>query len=61
MLQYDVLLEIFKYLDFKTIAQCATLCRTFYNISNESVVYNRVTFKVRLNRPYYIDVLIIYL
>ncbi|KAK9679758.1 F-box-like [Popillia japonica] len=48
-LPYDVLLEIFKYLDFKTIAQCATLCRTFYNISNESVVYNRVTFKYNMD------------
>ncbi|KAI4460199.1 leucine-rich repeat domain superfamily [Holotrichia oblita] len=48
-LPYDVLLEIFKYLDFKTIAQCATLCRTFNKISNESVVYNRVTFKYNMD------------
>ncbi|GJQ81663.1 hypothetical protein Trydic_g8541 [Trypoxylus dichotomus] len=48
-LPYDVLIHIFKYLDFKTIAQCATLCRIFNNISKESIIYTRVVFKYNMD------------
>lgn len=48
-LPQEVLLNIFKYLDSKSINNCAMLCSTLNNISKNSSLYKKVTLKYNMN------------
>ncbi|KAF2884332.1 hypothetical protein ILUMI_21851 [Ignelater luminosus] len=52
MLPHEILVNIFKYLDFKTISSCATLCKSFYKASNDSTLYSNVTLKYTMEKGY---------
>ncbi|EFA12376.2 F-box/LRR-repeat protein fbxl-1 [Tribolium castaneum] len=51
-LPYDILVNIFKHLDLKTIGVCATLCSTFNNVSKDSSLYQKVTLKYNMNKEF---------
>jgi hypothetical protein len=51
-LPYDILVNIFKHLDLKTIGICATLCSTLNNVSKDSSLYQKVTLKYNMNREF---------
>lgn len=42
---YPALVNVFKYLDFKTICLCATLCKRFYQASKDNSLYQNITLK----------------
>lgn len=44
--QHKVLLNIFQYLDFKTISTCAMLCKSFRKASSDGWLYKNVNLKV---------------
>jgi len=44
-LPHEILVHIFKFLDFRMISCCATMCKSFHRASNDSSLYTNVTLK----------------
>ncbi|XP_018321878.1 F-box/LRR-repeat protein 4-like [Agrilus planipennis] len=44
-LPHEVVLCIFKYLDFQSISKCALLCRSFWLASQDGILYQKVCLK----------------
>lgn len=45
----EILIQIFKYLDFKSLSHCALLCKQFYDVSNNRELYKIVHLKYNMD------------
>lgn len=51
-LPHNALVNIFKYLDFKTISNCSTMCNSFYKASNDILLYKNITLKYTMSKEH---------
>ncbi|XP_022905918.2 F-box/LRR-repeat protein 20-like [Onthophagus taurus] len=50
VLPHNILVNIFKYLDFKSVYSCSTICAALNKASNENVLYEKVKFKYNMDK-----------
>ncbi|KAB0798668.1 hypothetical protein PPYR_09661 [Photinus pyralis] len=49
-LPHLTLVNVLKYLDFKTVCMCATLCRSLYEASTDTSLYKNITLKHTMSK-----------